>query len=317
MKDRSLFFPLAFIAAGVLWILIDMGKIPAENLWALAHFWPFLLIAAGLGLMLRSYWPPVRAIFDVLVVGAAVLAVVFAPQLGWTTPQWNLGFNTSFQGSVPGSGKWVSENRPVSGFQTIDISYPAEILIKQGQAESLSIEADDNLLPQLRSHVSGGTLTIENGERDWAKRVNPSRTVKVIITVKDLREVDFSSAGTLRIENLETNGLSVSVSGAGDVRLENLKTQKLECHLSGVGSVTANGAADELLLQISGVGNFKGADLLSKGVDAHISGTGSATVHAEDKLNAEISGTGSIRYYGSPSITQNVSGLGSVNKIDE
>ncbi len=136
MKDRSLFFPLALIAAGILWILINMGKIPAENLWALAHFWPFLLIAAGLGLILRSYWAPAQTIFAVLVVGAAVLAIVFAPQLGWTTPQWNLGFNVDFRGSVPGSGNWVSENRPVSGFQAIDISYPAEILVKQGQAES-------------------------------------------------------------------------------------------------------------------------------------------------------------------------------------
>jgi 4-hydroxy-2-oxoglutarate aldolase len=37
-----------------------MGRIPSENLWALARFWPFLLIAAGIGLILRSYWAPGR-----------------------------------------------------------------------------------------------------------------------------------------------------------------------------------------------------------------------------------------------------------------
>ena len=84
MKKRvSLFFPLSLIAAGVLWLLIQMNLMPATNLWALTHIWPFLLIVMGLGLILRSFWEGAGLIVSILVVVGAVLAVVFAPQLGW------------------------------------------------------------------------------------------------------------------------------------------------------------------------------------------------------------------------------------------
>ena len=36
-RKLHLFWPLALIAAGVIWILIEVGSIPAANLWALAY----------------------------------------------------------------------------------------------------------------------------------------------------------------------------------------------------------------------------------------------------------------------------------------
>lgn len=316
-KYRSIFFPLALIAAGIVWLLVSLGRIPSENLWALMHFWPFLLIAAGLGLMLRSFWAPARIILDVLVVGAAVLAIVFAPQLGWTTPGWNFGIDGNFGGGTPGSGKVVTETREVQDFLAVSIVYPAEVLIQQGKTESVKIEAEDNLIPQLSTAMENGTLVIRNKEIDWNKRVNPTKPVRITIMVKDLHELDFSSAGSVRIEKLATDELSISISGTGKLNIDQLNTRKLDCRLSGAGSVTATGAADDLKLVISGVGSFDGTDLASLTADARISGAGSATVHPKNELSASISGTGSIRYYGSPSVSQQISGLGSVNKIGE
>jgi hypothetical protein len=318
MKQRSIFFPLALIAAGVIWLLVSMGRIPSQNLWALAHFWPFLLIAAGLGLMLRSFWAPARLILDVLVVGAAVLAIVFAPQLGWTGPAgWNFGVDNNFGGGTPGSGKVITITREVQDFLAVSVDYPADVLIQQGNAESVKIEAEDNLIPQLSTEMENGTLVIRNKEIDWSKRVNPTKPVRITVMVKDLRNINFSSAGTIRVEKLATDDLSVSISGAGSLTLDQLNTRKLDCHLSGAGSIDAAGVADELKLNISGVGSFDGANLFNKTADARISGAGSATVHPKSELSASISGTGSIRYFGSPSVSQQISGLGSVNKIGE
>ena len=162
MRQRSIFFPLALIATGSLWILISMGRIPSENLWALAHFWPVLLIAAGIGLILRAYWAPARIVMDVLVVGGAVLAILYAPQLGWNTPQWGFGMGTMYEGGAPGSGKIISQTREVSGFQTISLDYPADVTVQQGAAESVKLEGDDNLLPQLSIRVTDGILRITN-----------------------------------------------------------------------------------------------------------------------------------------------------------
>jgi hypothetical protein len=319
MKQRSLFFPLALIAAGSIWILIGMGRIPSENLWALARFWPFLLIAAGIGLILRSYWAPAQIVMDVLVVGGAVLAILYAPQLGWTSPQWGwgMGVGSMYEGGAPGSGKIVSQMREVSGFQAISLEYPADVTIQQGASESVKLEGDDNLLPQLSTQVAAGTLTIRNSEPSWNRRVNPKKSVRITITVKDLHEIDFSSAGDMRVTNLETDALNISLSGAGHLTIDKLSTRRLECNLSGAGSFNANGVADKLSLNISGVGSFDGAALTGSSADVHLSGVGSATVHPKDALSAEVSGVGSVRYYGNPRVNKQVSGLGTVSQIGQ
>lgn len=318
MKDRSIFFPLALIAAGVLWILISMGRIPLENLWALAHFWPFLLIAAGVGLIMRSYWAPARMLMDVLVIGGAVSAILFAPQLGWATPQWGGWSSTSLDGgSIPGSGSIITQTREVQDFLAVSIAVPAEVTIQQGKAETVKITAEDNLLPQLSTEVVNGTLVIRNNVSSWNERVSASMPVRITITVKDINRLELSSAGNVRIEQLETANLNVIVSGAGDVKLIDLSVQNLEARISGAGDIRASGTASDLQLVISGVGSFDGSDLLGQSANASISGAGSATVHPAKELTAKISGTGSIDYYGSPVLTKSISGLGSVDKIGE
>src|SRR5687768_9280202 len=116
-QKRSLFGPLLLIAAGVIWLLVKSGMVPSANLWALSHIWPFLLIAAGLGIILRPYWQYTSIALDVLIVGGAVLAILFAPQLGWARPSMLAMFNDgdSFIGpGERGSGNVITEIRDVS-----------------------------------------------------------------------------------------------------------------------------------------------------------------------------------------------------------
>ena len=316
-RKRSLFGPLLLIAAGVVWLLVKSGTIPSENLWALTHIWPFLLIAAGLGIILRPYWSYTSIALDVILIGGAVLSVLYAPQLGWTNPSIITMINNgdfSVGPSERGSGNVVSERRDVSNFHAVEISYPAQVLVKQGSKESLQIEAEDNLLPNLRTQVKNGTLEIfykaENG-----KHVNPTKGVKITLVVKNLTSVDFTSAGDLTIDALKADTLDVSLSGAGNLKLNKIIAKALGVSLSGAGSMSASGTADDLNLNISGFGDFKGADLHNKEAQVDISGAGSATVWVDNNLNAQISGAGSISYYGSASITKQVSGVGGVNYL--
>ena len=319
MKDRSIFWPLVMIAAGVLWLLIGIGTIPRANLWALSHTLPYLLIVLGFGLILRAYWRSAGILVSLLVVAGAVLAVVYAPQLGWNDPPswgWDLwDISPEVGGAVAGSGVVKSDTREVAEFQSISIEYPAEVIVRQGNTESITIEAEDNLLPQLVAEVRNGTLHFENTERNWGARVNPTKTVMLTIIVVDLNEVQFPTAGKMQIEGLETDSLAVSVSGAGDVTLTELVAGKLEFSLSGAGNIIADGDSDSLQLRISGLGNFNGGDLKSQDADVQISGAGSATVWAEQTLDANISGAGSIDYYGDPEVSEHISGVGNVSKV--
>ena len=317
MKERSIFWPLVMIAAGLLWLMIGMGIIPRANLWALTHTFPFLLIALGVGLILRSYWRFAGMLVSLLVVAGAVMAVIYAPQLGWDdapTWSWNMwDFDPEIGGGVAGSGVIETEERRVPEFNAIAVGYPAEFIIRQGKSESITIEADDNLLPQLTTEVHNGTLEFENSEQRWSERVNPSEPVFVTITVVDLERVSFPTAGKMLVNSLETDSLAVSISGAGDIELIDLDVNNLEFSLSGAGNVYADGAAEELHLRISGLGNFNGDDLETLYTEVSISGAGSATIWVKDELDARISGAGSVTYYGNPDVSKSISGVGSVS----
>jgi hypothetical protein len=257
----------------------------------------------------------------VFIIGGAVLAILYAPQLGWARPSMlsMFNFDESFVGpGERGSGNVVTETREVSGFDAVTVSYPAQVVIKQGSAESLEIEAEDNLLPNLKTQVKNGTLDIFY-RRENGKHVNPTKTVQITIVVKDLSDVEFTSAGELIIENLETENLDVSLSGAGNVDLDQIDVETLKVSLSGAGSATASGTADSLDLAISGFGDFKGKELHDKKARVSISGAGSATVWVDDDLMAEVSGAGSVGYYGPASVTRQsqISGVGGINHLGD
>lgn len=315
-RPPSLFWPLTLIAVGVLWLLVSANVVPTTNLWALTHLWPLALIAFGAGLLLGIRWEWAARLVTALVITLAVLAVVFAPQLGWTRPVfWNIGGQVG--GAVGGSGVYVSETRPVTGFSRLLIEYPADVVIRQGQTQSLVIEADDNLLSQLSSEVRGGQLRLGNTEPDWQDRVNPSRPVQVTLTVAQLRDVDFASAGSVRIEQLSVPALTLHLQGAGDVTLAGLDTERLECDQSGAGTIRADGVADDVTVHISGLGDFQAADLHTQTATLTISGAGNATVWVERDLTLNVSGAGSVDYWGAPAVHEDINGAGSARRLGD
>jgi hypothetical protein len=315
-KPRSLFGPLLLIAIGAIWLLTKSGSLPSANLWAVTYVWPYVLIAAGVGLILRSYWKYSKLLMDVVIVGGVVFAIVFAPSLGWDNPSTNMlvfdGHGFVGRGE-PGSGNVITETREVDNFHAIDVDYPAQVTVTQGKAVSVEVTADDNLLPGLQTQVRNGTLEVfyKSESGDW---ISPSKGVKIMIVVKDLDMVDIHNAGDITLEGIKSDSLRMDVSGAGNLELNDIDVDKLSVDLSGAGNVVASGRADDFDLSISGFGNFNGRDLQTKTAEVNMSGAGSATVWVEDDLDANISGAGSINYYGSPDVSKHVSGVGSVSR---
>ena len=256
-------------------------------------------------------------LLDVIVIGGLVLAIVFAPKLGWDNPTMFsfTGNGDLFIGpGISGSGNILAETREVSGFDAVNLEYPAKVLISQGKVESVKIEAEDNLLPDLKTQVKNSTLEIFYKKTN-DRHVNPTKPVLITIVVKNLADVNFSSAGELKIDGLKTDSLDIDLNGAGNLELNDINIKKLSVNLSGAGSTTASGTADELDVNISGFGDFKGADLHGKTANVNISGAGSATVWTDEKLDAEISGAGSVNYYGAAKVNKQINGIGSISYL--
>jgi hypothetical protein len=166
-----------------------------------------------------------------------------------------------------------------------------ELTIEQTGAESLTISAEDNLLPQLTSEVEGDTLML-------GKKPNTE-----IVTTKPI---------TYTLTMKEISGLAVS--GSGTINAPKLTTAALGTEISGSGVITTGGSTNDQDVEISGSGRYMADGLTSKTVKAGISGSGTASAVATDVLDVKISGSGSLTYQGSPQVTQAISGSGKLIK---
>lgn len=69
--------------------------------------------------------------------------------------------NNGLFGSVKGKGDNVTEIRPVSGFETIQLSNDADIIFVQDPVYSLKVTGQSNILDVLRTDVEGSDLVID------------------------------------------------------------------------------------------------------------------------------------------------------------
>jgi hypothetical protein len=193
-------------------------------------------------------------------------------------------------GAVTGSGQVATETRSVSGFTAIDLAGSGEVTVEQGNAESLTIEADDNVLPRLTSEVSDSTLKL------------------------DKKPGIVTSRSPIRYRVILKNLTGVSVSGSGSVTGQDLTIQTLRVDISGSGTVNLSGSAVEQDIEVSGSGRYEAAELPSQKAVAEISGSGEIEVAASRELTVDISGSGTVTYSGDPSVQQSISGSGRLIK---
>jgi hypothetical protein len=229
------------------------------------------------------------------------LIVLIAASLACDIP---LGVKT-----VRGSGNVVTEEREVSGFDSIVLSGVGQVIITQGDDESLTIETDDNLMRYIESNVRNGTL-----ELGLARNTIPIPTQSIIfrVSVDDLTGLTSSGAGLFEIDGLEADRLSVTLSGAGDVGIDSLSATDLAVKISGAGNVDLAGQVETQEVVMSGFGNYTAPDLESQTASVRISAAGNAVVWALDTLDVTISGAGNVEYFGSPTVTEDISGAGKV-----
>lgn len=210
-----------------------------------------------------------------------------------------------------GSGKVVNQSQNVSGFNQVSVDGSGTLIITQGNKESLTVEAEDNVLPDIRTNVNNNVLTISFGNRT----VIPTKPVVYYLTVKNLNSISYTGGGKIQTNGLKTNSLTMNINGASEGNLTNLNINTLKIIISGAGKLFMSGTASNQDISISGAGEYNANNLTSKTVIISINGAGKGTIKVSNSLNAIVNGAGQISYIGSPKITQQLNGAGSIKQI--
>jgi hypothetical protein len=198
----------------------------------------------------------------------------------------------------------------VSDFNAVELQGIGNLTIQQTGSESLTIEAEDNIIPYLKSEVENNRLTLytENGVN-----IRTTKPINYKVTVKDLSDLKLTGSGTINVENINTNDLKITTSGSGNVSAST-DTNSLEVVLSGSGDANMNGKTDSQNATISGSSRYQAENLQSKEAKIDISESGSATLKVSDALDVRIAGSGSVEYAGNPTVSKQISGSGVLRK---
>ncbi len=212
--------------------------------------------------------------------------------------------------TVYGNHHVVKSERQAGSFTGVRVSTGIDVYLKQGDNESISVEADENLHEYIKTEISGGVLNVYTDAN-----IREADTKKVYVTMKNIESLKTSSAGNIIGETpLKTDDLELSASSAGDIKIETY-VKNLRVDISSSGDITITGEGDSLKADLSSAGDFNAYDFKVREADITASSAGDADIFVTEKLTARSSSAGDINYKGDPKyIDAHSSSAGGVHK---
>lgn len=250
-----------------------------------------------------------RRLAPKLILAACVLACA-APLTQSVAHAADWGFGSE---RVQGSGKIVRQQRELGHFTGVSNALAAKVEIRIGNAESVTVETDDNLLPLVQTVVEDGMLKIQTSKRNLNLQ---TRTMKIIVQAKSVDHVSLGGSGAIDSDTLRGRKVQVDLGGSGDIRLKGIEADTLAVSLGGSGDMkAAGGTAKNVSISIGGAGDVHLGPVQSNSVTVSIGGSGNATVWAKDALSLTVAGSGDVNYYGDPRVTKTVAGSGTAHRL--
>ena len=197
---------------------------------------------------------------------------------------------------IEGSGNVVTKDVAIQPFDQLEASGVFNVVLTQGNKESLKIEAEDNLQPLFEIKNEGSKLMVDM-KKD--SHFNSKKKMTVYITFKNLKSMDLKMVGNVSSEgNLNFGDLSLANKSVGSVDLA-LNAQKLDINNKSVGNLKLSGKAENAIIRSNSVGAIKASDLLVQTMDIDNDGVGSAEVNAVKELKVKDSFLGKVKNAGS------------------
>jgi hypothetical protein len=235
---------------------------------------------------------------------------------------------------IDGNGVAGRDQRMVGTVNGLDVNGSIVVDVRVGQATSLVVEADSNLLPLVRTDVRGDTLHIHT-DRSYRTR-NPVHVIYTVPRLTDLRQngsgrvnvqgldgapltvrrngsgavnlsgqvasldIDNNGSGSVDAANLQSASARLVQTGSGSLQVGQVRGDYAIVNLNGSGQLHAGGAVRSLTARATASGHLDLGKLSSEQADLSSSGSGGITANVRQSLIAQNGGSGAIRVYGNP-----------------
>jgi hypothetical protein len=196
---------------------------------------------------------------------------------------------------IIGSGKVITKDVPVQGFDEISASGVFSLVLSQGGKEGVKIEADDNLQELFEVKNEGSKLVISMKKN---QNFDSDNKIKVYVSFNKLKALDLKMVGgTSNDAQLNFDNLTINNKSVGSVKL-NMSVKKLHIDNKSVGDIDLTGKADDVRIFNKGVGSIDASDFVVQNLDIENTGVGSAQVNVEKECKVRDSFLGKVKNKG-------------------
>ena len=190
------------------------------------------------------------------------------------------------EAETSGDGTLKSETRAVTEFSGLVVKGAYHIKWFSG-SPTLTIEAEQNLLPLIATSVNGTNLTIE------VKGIKPTKPINISLSSAALADVSLQGANEFTASNLSSSSLKLASEGASTISLD--------------------GTVPSLETTLKGASKLQAKALQTQNTNIALAGIATAEITVSETLNANVEGTAVLNYFGNPkSVEKKVSGLGKI-----
>ncbi len=193
---------------------------------------------------------------------------------------------------IAGSGVRKTEKRDLKPFTAVDLDGAYQVNVTCQTPAAFEIDADDNLLPLIKTEVHDG-----------------------ILFIKSVQEFQASKLPAVRIALPDLDTLTTH--GAGQIRIANVNNSQLGLDSDGAATIDAAGTSKSVTIGATGAGMIDATNLHAEKVRVSVSGAANIDVYATEQLDVDIAGVSRVSYSGNPkTVNKHVTGVGSVGPKD-
>lgn len=234
--------------------------------------------------------------------GAALTTPAVAGPLDWVGGE-----------RIQGNGVIKKQSRELPHFTGVSFSLPGNVELRIGNSENITIETDDNLLPQIETVVEKGVLQIRPAKRNMSLN---SRHMKIWLNAQTVESLSLGGSGSIDSDALRAKKLQVTLGGSGSISVKGMEAETVSVGLGGSGNFkSGTGNAVSMSVNIGGSGDVDVGQVRSREASVSVAGSGEATVWATSELSVTIAGSGDVNYYGDPKVSRSVIGSGSTRRL--
>ncbi len=188
------------------------------------------------------------------------------------------------------SAQTATVTRSLSAFDKVAISGGFDaVILKEGSAESVTLEVKGIDADKIKTEVKNGTLEI-----GMKKGVYGNFKATVTVTYRNIEEIANSGSSDVETQSvIKGDKFSYAGSGSGDFR-GSFDVKKLEIAISGSSDMTLKGKAEKQEIAISGSGDVNASELKGKEAEVAISGSGDVKLSVSGPVRSSVSGSGDV-----------------------